>query len=79
MSNADYADGDSYDSLSPSLREQVEDAALIFAAVLTDTRSSAVGEIRNNIPPTAEIWIRSHAAEFGATVIRHYRRLVATG
>ena len=76
MSNASTID-DADDSLSPGLRKQIEDAALTFAIVLKDRRGATVGEIRDRIPPKAEAWIRRHAGEFGASVVRHYRRMAA--
>ncbi len=79
MSNASTIDADAYESLPPSLRKQIEDAALTFAIVLKDSRGATVGEIRDRIPPKAQTWIRQHAAEFGASVIRHYRRMAAAG
>ena len=78
MSNASTID-DADDSLSPGLRKQIEDAALTFAIVLKDRRGATVDEVRDRIPPKAETWIRQHAAEFGASVIRHYRRMAAAG
>ena len=77
MSTADRTDGDSYDTLPPNLKEEVEDAAVTVAAVLKDTRGATLSDIRERIPPMTETWIRSHAAEFSASVIRHYRRMVA--
>lgn len=68
---------DSWASLPPELREQVEDVAYNFVIALKDDTSGATLQIPDRISAKAEHWIRGHAGEFGAYVIRQYRQFPA--
>ncbi|MCG8509910.1 MAG: hypothetical protein MI741_11850 [Rhodospirillales bacterium] len=68
---------DSWASLPPELREQVEDVAHNFVMALRDDTSGAAVRIPDRISAKAERWIRGHAGEFSAYVIRQYRQFPA--
>lgn len=76
MSSEENPESNPYASLPPALREELEDAAITLANSLKDGSNATAVDIRDRIKPQVENWIRAHAAEFSASVIRHYRRML---